>query len=191
MTFDEFHMDFGCGALALSDTLIAPGGSLRPPRRSHHSTNDVKGDDMPHAKPEDLPADGGGRWPAANGGFRSVQWGDMEVGFTETEPIDCTKLYQGGGLPGGVCPCPHYGFVFEGSIKAVYPNTDWPEEIATAGEVCFFPAGHVLIYPEPEKALELNPAFALQQCMDAMQRAADKFDGSTLLDRSISRDAAT
>ena len=130
---------------------------------------------MPHARPEDLPAAGGGRWPAAGERFRSVQWGDMEVGYTTAAPIDCTAIYKAGGLPGGVCPCPHYGFVFEGSIRAVYPNTDRTDELASAGEAYFFPAGHVLIYPEPTKALELNPAFALQQCMDAMQRAADRF----------------
>lgn len=61
-----------------------------------------------------------------------------------------------------------------GSIRATYPNTDWPDETATAGEVYFFPAGHILIYRERTKALELNPAFALQQCMDAMQRAGQK-----------------
>jgi hypothetical protein len=32
----------------------------------------------------------------------------------------------------------------------------------------------LLIYPGPAKVLELNPAFALQQCMDAMQRAANR-----------------
>ncbi|MBV8788525.1 MAG: hypothetical protein JOZ00_17785 [Mycobacterium sp.] len=96
----------------------------------------------------------------------------MEIGYTITEGVDCTQLYQMGGLPGGVCTCPHYGYIFEGSIRATYPNTDWPDETATAGEAYFFPAGHVLIYPEPTRALELNPAFALQQCMDAIQRAA-------------------
>ena len=55
--------------------------------------------------------------------------------------------------PTEVCICPHYGFVLEGSIQAVYPNTDWPEEEATAGEVYFFP---------------------LTQCMDAMQRVAEQ-----------------
>lgn len=129
---------------------------------------------MPHAKPDELPSAGGGRWPAAGDNFRSVQWGDMEVGYTTTEPLDCTQLYRLGGLPGGVCACPHYGYIFEGSIRATYPNTDWPDEVATAGEVYFFPAGHVLVYPEPTRALELNPAFALQQCMDAIQRAGER-----------------
>ena len=126
---------------------------------------------MPHSKPGELPSGGGGRWPAAGDNFRSTQWGDMEVGYTTTGPLDCTQLYQAGGLPGGVCCCPHYGYIFAGSIRATYPNTDQPDEVAAAGEVYFFPAGHVLIYPEPTTALELNPAFALQQCMDAMMRA--------------------
>lgn len=96
---------------------------------------------MPHAKPDELPSGGGGRWPAAGDNFRSVQWGDMEVGYTTAGPLDCTQLYRLGGLP---------------------------------GEVYFFPAGHVLIYPGPTRALELNPAFALQQCMDAMAKAGQK-----------------
>ena len=129
---------------------------------------------MPHAKPDELPSGGGGRWPAAGDGFRSVQWGDMEVGYTTAGPLDCTQLYQIGGLPGGVCTCPHYGYIFEGSIRATYPNTDWADEVATAGEVYFFPAGHILIYPEATRALELNPAFALQQCMEAMLRAGER-----------------
>ena len=48
---------------------------------------------MPHAKPADLPNAGGGRWPASKDHFRSVQWGDLEVGYTTTEhPLDTTEL---------------------------------------------------------------------------------------------------
>lgn len=130
---------------------------------------------MPHAKPIDLPRGGGGRWPATADTFRSVQWGDLEVGYTTIDhPLDCSEVNRLGGLPGGLCPCPHYGYVFEGSIRASYPGTDWPDDVAEAGEVYFFPAGHVLIYPAATKHLEFNPAFALQQCMNAMQRVADR-----------------
>jgi hypothetical protein len=130
---------------------------------------------MPHARPDELPAAGGGRWPSSGSNFRSAHWGDMEVGFTNIPgPLDCTELYQVGGMPGGVCPCPHYGYIFSGTIRATYPNADDADEVATAGEVYFFPAGHILIYEEATSALELNPAFALQQCMDAMQRAAER-----------------
>jgi hypothetical protein len=112
----------------------------------------------------------------AGDGFRSERWGDMEVGLTTVDgPRDCAQLYIDGGMPGGVCPCPHYGYIFEGALRAHYPGTDLPDEVATAGEVYFFPAGHVLIYEAATKALEINPAFALGQCMDAMQRAAERY----------------
>ncbi len=126
---------------------------------------------MPHCKPEELPAGGGGRWPTAGDMFRSEQWGDWEVGLTDIPfASDSTEAGVVGGLAGGVCPCPHYGYIFSGTIRATYPNTGLPDEVATAGEAYFFPAGHVLIYEEATKALELNPAFALKQCMDAIER---------------------
>ncbi|MBC7303840.1 MAG: hypothetical protein H5T78_23210 [Nocardia sp.] len=99
----------------------------------------------------------------------------MEIGFTSTVgPRDCTELYRVAGMPGGVCVCPHYGYIFTGTIRATYPGTGRPDEVATAGEAYFFPGGHVLIYEEATEALELNPAHALQQCMDAIEAAAGK-----------------
>ena len=129
---------------------------------------------MPHARPDELPNAGGGRWPAAKDHFYSAQWGDLEVGYTATEGArDCTDLYRLAGLPGGVCMCPHYGYVLEGAVTANYPNTDRPDETAGPGEVYFFPAGHILKYTEATKHLEFNPAYALQQLMDAIQRLSD------------------
>jgi hypothetical protein len=88
----------------------------------------------------------------------------MEVGYTVAPPVDCTPGYQG--LLGGAGQCPHYGYVFAGRMRAVYPGTDWPDEIAETGDVYFFPAGHSLIYDEPSEVLELNPAAALQALMN-------------------------
>ena len=125
---------------------------------------------MPVSKPGDLPVGGGGRWPLCGAGFRSAQWGDMEVGFTTTDPLDCTPVYAG--LPGGVCSCPHYGYVFAGRLRCVYPGTDRPDEVAEAGDAYHFPAGHILIYEEPSEVLELNPAAALQHLMDHIEALA-------------------
>ena len=125
---------------------------------------------MPVSKPADLPRGGGGRWPICGTGFQSAQWGDMEVGYTVTGAGDHTDVYRG--LPGGVCPCPHYGYVFSGRLRCRYPGTDWPDEVASAGDAYFFPAGHVLIYEEPSEVLELNPAAALQTLMDHIERLA-------------------
>jgi len=122
---------------------------------------------MPVSKVTELPENGGGRWPHT--GMRSVQWGDMEVGYTTVAAaVDCAPGYAG--LPGGVCQCPHYGYVFEGTIRCVYPGTDRPDEVATVGDVYYFPAGHTLAYDEPSKCLELNPAAALQELMDHFEK---------------------
>ena len=127
---------------------------------------------MPHSKLDDLP-NGGDRWPAiGHEGFKTVQWGDMEVGLTTVHgPLDCSEAYKFGRLPGGVCPCPHYGYIFEGRLRAKYPGSDWPDEVIEAGEAYFIPSGHVLVYEEASRILELNPAHALGMCMDAMQKA--------------------
>ncbi len=125
---------------------------------------------MPVSKPQDLPRGGGGRWPLCGAGFSSAQWGDMEVGYTVTGAGDHTPVYEG--LPGGVCPCPHYGYVFSGRVRCRYPGTDLPDEVAGPGDVYFFAAGHVLIYDEPTEHLELNPAHALQTLMDHIERKA-------------------
>jgi hypothetical protein len=130
---------------------------------------------MPHSRLDDLP-NGGDRWPAiGRDGFRTIKWGDMEVGLTTVHaPLDCTESYKFGRLPGGVCPCPHYGYIFSGRMRAKYPGSDWPDEVIEAGEAYFIPSGHVLIYEEPSRVMELNPAAALQTCMDAMQTALEK-----------------
>ena len=122
---------------------------------------------MPVSKLQDLPKGGGGRWPICGVGFRSVQWGDLEVGFTETGVGDHSDLYEG--LPGGVCPCPHYGYMFSGRLRCRYPDSDWPDEVAETGDVYYFRPGHLLIYEEPTEALELNPAAALQLLMDHIE----------------------
>ena len=128
---------------------------------------------MPVSKLEDLPAGGeNGQWPNCAHGFRSAQWGDMEVGYTTTGVGDHAMVYQG--LPGGVCQCPHYGYVFKGVVRSRYPGTDWPDEVARAGEAYFFPAGHILSYEEETEAFELNPAAALQTLMDHVESLARK-----------------
>ena len=130
---------------------------------------------MPHCRPEDLRS-AKDRWPCVGeDSYKCEHWGDMEIALTTLPgPLDATQNYIDGGSAGGVCPCPHYGYVFEGTMRASYPGTGRPDEVVKAGEVYYIPAGHILSYDEASKVLELNPAAALKDCMDAMQRAADK-----------------
>lgn len=125
---------------------------------------------MPVAKPSDFPVGGGGRWPLCGaGGFKSVHWGDLELGHTVlSAPTSSEGHYDK--LPGGVCPCPHYGYVFKGTVRCVYPGSDFPDEVAHAGDAYFFRPGHYLVYEEQEsEVLELNPADALQFLMDHIE----------------------
>lgn len=129
---------------------------------------------MPVSKPSDLPKGGGGRWPlCGEGGFRSEQWGDLEVGYTSvSDPVDVRAVYAG--LPGQICMCPHYGYVFSGRVRCVFPDSERPDEVASTGEAYFFQAGHYLVYEEPTEALELNPAAALQSLMDHVESTIAK-----------------
>jgi hypothetical protein len=115
-----------------------------------------KRDEIPYLNP-----------PSAGGCMRSIKAGEMEIGFTWTEgPADSTPLYAG--LPGGLCPCDHYGYVFEGRIRARY--ADGTEEVVGPGEVYFIPKGHHLIYEEATHHLEINPHKELRELMAVVQK---------------------
>lgn len=60
-----------------------------------------------------------------------------------------------------------------GRIRCHYPGSQWPDEVAVAGDAYFFRAGHVLIYEEATEALELNPADALEVLMDHIELKAE------------------
>jgi hypothetical protein len=52
----------------------------------------------------------------------------------------------------------------------VYPGSDFPDEVAHAGEIYFFRPGHFLVYEEDaSEVLEWNPADALQFLMDHIE----------------------
>lgn len=123
-----------------------------------------------HFKPEDIPLitppPGPGR-----GCMRSIKAGEMEIGATWTAgPTDATALYAD--LPGGVCPCEHYGYVFSGSIRARFP--DGEDVVIGPGEIYYIPKGHWLSYGEATHHLEINPHRELRELMDAITKKAEE-----------------
>jgi len=77
------------------------------------------------------------------------------------------------GLPGGRCPCPHWGYVFKGRVIVRY---DDHEEVLEAGDAFYMAPGHA---PEAEagtELLEFSPKEQLAQVEAAivasMQAAA-------------------
>ncbi len=64
------------------------------------------------------------------------------------------------GLPGDRCPSPHWGIVLEGSIRI--DHADGSSEVAQAGEVYHWPAGHTGVTEEPVVFLEIGPLAEMQ-----------------------------
>jgi len=140
-----------------------------PNRQKIRNVEYEAGDGKMHFKPEEIPL----ITPENSGGgcMRSIKAGEMEIGFTwTTGPRDYTSLYEG--LPGGVCPCDHYGYIFSGRIRARY--ADGREEVIGPGEVYYIPKGHVLIYEEATHHLEINPHRELQELMAVILRNGTK-----------------
>lgn len=73
--------------------------------------------------------------------------------------VDFTPLFQG--LPGDLCPCPHWGQVLDGSITIRY--ADGTEETTRAGDVYHWPAGHTgwtddgVVFVEFSPTAEITP----------------------------------
>ena len=119
------------------------------------------------------------RWSHIPAGvYAGCQLGDYEVAHVRVPgPLDCTEHYREVGLPGGVCNCPHYGYVFEGHMRCTYPGTGKPDEVAKAGDIYYWPAGHVLVYESATVCFELNPAAAFHEYIEYGIRAAARDEG--------------
>lgn len=135
---------------------------------------------MPAKNLTDLP-DANERWEHVPPGmYAGCQLGEFDVAHVRVPvAMDCTEHYKHAGMPGGVCPCPHYGYVFEGRMRCTFPGSDKPDEVAEAGDVYYWPAGHVLVYEEPTRCFELNPAAAFVDYMDYGARAAKRESGAS------------
>ena len=91
---------------------------------------------------------------------RGEDWGGQLVRHLTLPPgADFTPLLKG--LPGDVCPCPHWGYVISGSMHLRY--ADGSEELSRAGEMYYWPGGHTgwtddgVIFVEFSPAEELRP----------------------------------
>ena len=92
-----------------------------------------------------------------------VVWGDQLVRHIDLPPgVDLTPLLEG--LPDDRCACPHWGMVLEGSITVRY--ADGTEETTRAGDVYYWPGGHVGWTDEGVVFLEISPAAEIQPVLD-------------------------
>lgn len=89
--------------------------------------------------------------------------GGMYIGYVEVPAAtDFTPFFAG--LPQDMCPSPHWGYVFEGSIRLKYP--DGKEEIVKSGEVFYWPAPHTAVVDKNVKLIDFSPEPEFSQLME-------------------------
>ena len=89
-------------------------------------------------------------------------FGDFAVSYHEfAKGTDFTPILKG--LPDDMCPCPHYGYIFEGAFRFVY--ADGTEETYETGDVYYAPAPHTAVVEEDTKLLDFSPQHEHDQLM--------------------------
>lgn len=76
--------------------------------------------------------------------------------------VDFTPLFKG--LPGDLCQSAHWGYIVEGSIRVRY--ADGTEELNSAGDVYYWPAGHTGWTDEGVTFLEWSPTADIQPVLE-------------------------
>jgi hypothetical protein len=70
------------------------------------------------------------------------------------------------GLPGGNCPCPHWGNLVKGRMIVRY---DDHEEVIEAGDAFYMPPGHAPEAEEGTEIVQFSPAEKLAAVVDALK----------------------
>ena len=73
------------------------------------------------------------------------------------------------GLPNGLCPCPHWGYVLKGRIRVRYAEG---EETLQAGDLFYLPPGHTPLVEEDTEFVEFSRPAEHQSVLDHVARAA-------------------
>jgi hypothetical protein len=80
--------------------------------------------------------------------------GGFAVAFNELPAGgDMSPLFQG--LPNDACPVPHWGYILEGTIRIKYVGGK--EDVVKAGEVFYWPAGHLPFVEKDVKLIDFSP----------------------------------
>jgi hypothetical protein len=104
--------------------------------------------------------------PAA---IRGADWGDLRSMIISLPAgTDLGPLLEG--LPGDLCPCPHWGYVVKGRIRVRYAEG---EETIQAGDLFYLPPGHAPLVEEDVEFVEFSRPAEFQPVLDHLARAAE------------------
>jgi hypothetical protein len=73
--------------------------------------------------------------------------------FSLAAGVDTTPLFEG--LDGGVCDCPHWGFVLKGRITTT--DTNGTRETVNANDLFYWPPGHNVRVDEDAEIVMFSP----------------------------------
>jgi len=79
------------------------------------------------------------------------------------------------GLPGGRCPCPHWGYVLTGRMTVRYADR---EEVYEAGDAFFMAPGHAPAAEAGSEFIQFSPSDQLQEVEAAMMRHMQQMQGA-------------
>jgi hypothetical protein len=101
---------------------------------------------------------------------RGTTWGDVLVRHIDLPAgVDFTPLFKG--LPDDRCQCPHWGYVFKGSMTVRVGGRD---EVYNAGEAFYTPPGHTpLKHQADTEVVMFSPEKELRKTGAAVRRNAE------------------
>lgn len=79
------------------------------------------------------------------------------------------------GLPGGRCPCPHWGYVLTGRMIARYAGH---EEVYEAGDAFYLSPGHAPAAEAGTEFIQFSPSDQPQEVEAAMMRHMQQMQGA-------------
>jgi hypothetical protein len=113
----------------------------------------------------------------------TVSYGPVEVGEVELggytvnllhflAPVDMNLMLRG--LPGDICPCPHWGIVTEGRMTVRYADH---EEVVSAGDVFYMAPGHVPEYEPGTRLIQFSPTEEMKVVDETIMRNQQALQG--------------
>lgn len=99
--------------------------------------------------------------------------GGMTVGYNQLpKGTDFTPLLKG--LANDSCHCPHWGYIFKGSIRIIY--NDGSEDLTQAGDIFYWEPGHTAIVEEDVLLMDFSPEKELNEVMEHIAKKMAESD---------------
>jgi hypothetical protein len=91
--------------------------------------------------------------------------GDQTINFVSFHAdVDGTPLLKG--LPGDLCDCPHWGYVFKGKLTMRFADHD---EVFESGDAFYVPPGHAPIVEAGTEIVQFSPTESLDRISAVMK----------------------